>query len=82
MEDLQRRLGALLQAGAKKNLKLSVTPCILAELASLGAEFQGGTPRVAVPCLHNCLSPICKLKSAILITYQVEHIEHFCDRNA
>ena len=41
MVDLQKRLNDLLQGTAKKGLKLSVTPCILAELQSLGADFQG-----------------------------------------
>ena len=41
MEDLQKRLNDLLQGTARKRLKLSVTPCILAELKSLGADFQG-----------------------------------------
>lgn len=41
MEDLQKRLGDLLQGTAKKGLKMSVTQCILAEFLSLGADFQG-----------------------------------------
>lgn len=41
MEDLQKRLNDLLQGTARKGLKLSVTPCVLAELKGLGADFQG-----------------------------------------
>jgi hypothetical protein len=41
MEDLEKRLGALLLANAKKGVKLYVTPCILAELERIGPEFAG-----------------------------------------
>ena len=41
MQDLEKRLGDLLQGSAKKGLKLSTTSCVLAELKGLGTEFQG-----------------------------------------
>ena len=47
MDDLPKRLGDLLQSTAKKGLKLSVTPCTLAELKGLGDDFQGDLKNVA-----------------------------------
>jgi len=46
MEDLDKRLAALLMANAKKGVKLYTTPCILAELEKIGPEYAGALYRL------------------------------------